>query len=398
VSEWTILPISNLTETSQYGTSAKAGSEGSYPILRMGNITRDGHLDLSDLKYIDLMPSELGKYTTRSGDILFNRTNSAELVGKTAVVREEEPYAFAGYLVRLRTNSLADPHYVSAYLNSPNGKRKLRSMAKSIVGMANINARELSSIRIPVPPLDEQRRIAAILDQADALRRKRREALARLSDLVWANFVDAFGDPLAGAQKWPLSRLGAHLVEVTNGLTRRRTEGDQGDDIVLRLRDIRAGSIEFEDPNRITLSEKEKRKYQVRPDDILFIRVNGNPDYVGRCAQFSGFDEDVFFNDHIMRVRVRRDSINPDFLQTFLNSEAGRRQIAIHKKTSAGQHTINQDGLSQIVLSIPPIDRQDRFSNQSASIRTQIRVAEEHLAHLDALFASLQHRAFRGEL
>src|SRR5580693_509980 len=126
---WPTMLISELTESSQYGTSAKAGDQGSYPILRMGNLTYDGQIDFSNLKYIDLLKSDVGKYTVRSGDMLFNRTNSADLVGKTAVFRENKTYAFAGYLVRIRTNRFADSHYLSAYLNSTLGKAKLRSMA-----------------------------------------------------------------------------------------------------------------------------------------------------------------------------------------------------------------------------------------------------------------------------
>jgi hypothetical protein len=99
------------------------------------------------MKFIDLPATEVDKFTVRNGDILFNRTNSADLVGKTAVFRESNPYVFAGYLVRLRVNEKADPEYVSAYLNSPYGKAILRGMCRSIIGMANINPR--NSARLP---------------------------------------------------------------------------------------------------------------------------------------------------------------------------------------------------------------------------------------------------------
>jgi type I restriction enzyme S subunit len=174
--------IEDITESTQYGTSAKAGDEGAFPILRMGNLTYEGEIDPDDLKYIDLDPSDVEKYTVRPGDILFNRTNSAELVGKTAVVRESG-YAFAGYLVRLRTNHNAHPQFVSGYLNSKRGKAILRGMCKAIIGMANINARELRRIPIPLLPLDVQRAFAARVAEIDKLKAHHRAHLARLDAL-----------------------------------------------------------------------------------------------------------------------------------------------------------------------------------------------------------------------
>jgi type I restriction enzyme S subunit len=157
---WPLMPISSLAAETQYGTSGKAGDKGAFPILRMGNITYAGDWLLNDLKFIDLEGRDVEKYTVRQGDILFNRTNSPDLVGKTAVFRDQRRFAFAGYLVRLRLNEKAHPEYVSAYLNSSHGKATLRGMCKSIIGMANINAKEMCAIRLPVPPIGLQQRFA----------------------------------------------------------------------------------------------------------------------------------------------------------------------------------------------------------------------------------------------
>lgn len=157
---WELKTIDDIAESTQYGTSAKAGETGSTAILRMGNITYTGEIETSNLKYIDIADKDISKYTVKQGDILFNRTNSPELVGKTTVYDNPEPMAYAGYLVRLRTKDQAHPQFVSAFLNSKYGKAVLRGMCKSIVGMANINAKELVSIQIPVPPIDLQRHFA----------------------------------------------------------------------------------------------------------------------------------------------------------------------------------------------------------------------------------------------
>lgn len=169
---WPIKQIGDLLDSVNYGTSGKAGSNGEFPILRMGNVTSDGRIDVADLKYIDLNKVERPKYTVRRGDLLFNRTNSAELVGKTAVFDLEEEFAFAGYLVRARTNKEATPEFISAYLNSGYGKALLRGMAKSIVGMANINAKEMQRIEIPVPTIELQRQFSERLVRVKEMRQK----------------------------------------------------------------------------------------------------------------------------------------------------------------------------------------------------------------------------------
>jgi type I restriction enzyme S subunit len=160
--------IGDLLEDVQYGTSEKASESGAYPILRIGNITNDGKLDLGDLKYINLKDKDVDKFTVRKGDILFNRTNSADLVGKTAVFDVGESFAFAGYLVRARTRDGISPNYISGYLNSKHGKATLRGMAKSIVGMANINAREMQSINILIPDANAQRAYSTALSSINA--------------------------------------------------------------------------------------------------------------------------------------------------------------------------------------------------------------------------------------
>lgn len=194
---WPVGSIRDLIVDAKYGTSQKADvEEGSYPVLRMGNLTYSGRIDTTDLKYLDLKDNEIEKYTVRRGDILFNRTNSRELVGKTAVVMANEVYAYAGYLVRARTNSRANPHYISAFLNSTFGKATLQGMCKSIIGMANINAQEFQNIRIPVPPVDLQNRFGAVLERTEVTRQLLMADLRHATDLFAALSQRAFAGNL----------------------------------------------------------------------------------------------------------------------------------------------------------------------------------------------------------
>lgn len=161
---WKLAKIKDLAKKIQYGTSEKATTEIlEYAILRMNNITYNGEWDFGDLKYINLSSADKEKYLVHKGEMLFNRTNSKELVGKSAAYRNEYPMAYAGYLVKLTPNGRTNSEFISAFLNSKYGKALLKSMAKNIIGMANINAKELGNIKIYVPPLDLQNKFAKII-------------------------------------------------------------------------------------------------------------------------------------------------------------------------------------------------------------------------------------------
>ena len=137
---WEVSSIGGIASDVRYGTSRAAVGGGKYPYLRMNNLTADGKLDLSDLKYIDLPGSELEKCLVHKGDILFNRTNSKEWVGKTALFDLDEDMVIAGYIVRVRVKPYILPSFVVAYMNLPYMKKILKSMAKGAVHQANISA------------------------------------------------------------------------------------------------------------------------------------------------------------------------------------------------------------------------------------------------------------------
>jgi len=192
---WALGTIGDMLESANYGTSAKAGADGAYPILRMGNVTYSGSIKIDDLKFIDLAEKDVGKYTVRKGDVLFNRTNSADLVGKSAVFNQDKVFAFAGYLVRARVTGKHTPEYLSGYLNSIHGKAILRNMAKSIVGMANINAKEMQRIKILLPPKAEQERYSVVLsnigDRRDILTTSLRVQESLFASLQFGAFSGA---------------------------------------------------------------------------------------------------------------------------------------------------------------------------------------------------------------
>lgn len=190
---WEVGVIRDTMESVNYGTSKKACIEKKeYPVLRMNNITYTGRWDFTSLKYMDLEDKELPKYLVHKGQLLFNRTNSKELVGKTAVFRENNPMAFAGYLVRGIVNQRNDPEYVGAFMNMPQTKQYLQKMCKNIVGMANINAKEFQTIPIPLPLLELQQRFASIVESIEQQKSKMQAHLTQLDTLFSSLQQQAF--------------------------------------------------------------------------------------------------------------------------------------------------------------------------------------------------------------
>ena len=182
--QWEYTTIGNISEEVKYGTSSPATPNGRYKYLRMNNMTNDGYLDLSDLKYIDVAANDYEKYVVRKGDVLFNRTNSRELVGKTALFNYDEEMIIAGYIIRVRLKTTADPCFVVRYMNLPEQKDYLRGLCRGAIGQANINAKELQAIPIPLPPLALQQQFAQKIQAIEAQKELVKKSIAETQQLL----------------------------------------------------------------------------------------------------------------------------------------------------------------------------------------------------------------------
>ena len=164
---WEICTIRDIVKDVRYGSSRPAVDGGRYPYLRMNNITYGGELDLSDTKRIDIPDNELDKCAVRRGDVLFNRTNSKELVGKTCVYDRDEMMVLAGFVIRVRVTERVLPEFLSAFLNTDFSKQMLLGMCKTAIGQANINAQEMQNISLYLPPIELQQQFVQFKEQVD---------------------------------------------------------------------------------------------------------------------------------------------------------------------------------------------------------------------------------------
>ena len=190
---WEVVTIGDIVKEVKYGTSKPAVEGGKYPYLRMNNLTPDGHLDLNDLKYIDISEDEIEKCVVRKGDVLFNRTNSIELVGKTAVFDLPDDMVIAGYIIRVRLNERMLPEVLSQYMNLEALKDILRSMAKGAVNQANINAQELQNVKVYLPDMGLQKKFIEMKEQVDKSKVEVQKALDETQKLFDSLMQQYFG-------------------------------------------------------------------------------------------------------------------------------------------------------------------------------------------------------------
>jgi type I restriction enzyme S subunit len=194
---WAVATVGDVLAAADYGSSSKASSDGSgLPMIRMGNVTYAGNLDLADLKYVDLPAEEVERYCLQEGDILFNRTNSKDLVGKTGLWDGSCAAIVASYFIRLRVQRQAvSSHYLWAFMNTAHMKRVLFDTARGAIGQSNINSKELKAFPLPVPPPALQDQFASRCADVSGLTFQHSAATAKAQATFDALLAQAFSPP-----------------------------------------------------------------------------------------------------------------------------------------------------------------------------------------------------------
>lgn len=212
-----LVRLSTLETLVQYGCSKRATEEPSgIPMLRMNNLQGDGW-DLSDLKYVELSARELDTWRLTAGDILFNRTNSKELVGKCAVFNEPGTWVFASYLIRLRVDPRrVRPEFLAAFLSTEAGRAEIDRESRQIAGMSNINAQEIRTLLVPLPPISTQDTLVAALNAARRSRETKRVQIRQEFASLDASLLNVLGIPSGGPAVESLS-FAVSLDEIRTG-------------------------------------------------------------------------------------------------------------------------------------------------------------------------------------
>ena len=291
-------------------------------------------------------------------------------------------------------HDVADRDYLYWALGSIDYDRLVDRAAKG----KTLNKAKLKILKIPLPPLAEQKRIAAILDAADALRAKRREALAQLDTLLQSTFLDMFGDPISNPMGWDVTTVD-RTGSIQGGLqvTSKRLSLSM-ERPYLRVANVFRGFLELDELKTIRLTEAEELRTSLEYEDILIVEGHGNKEEIGRCARWDGSIAQCVHQNHLIRLRCDRLKASPIYVENYINSPGGRRSLTGTSRTTSGLNTISVSKVRGSEIQLPPLDLQHRFAAIVESVEHQKAIQRAHLAELDTLFASLQSRAFRGEL
>ena len=400
---WPTVPLDTVAEVVRGVTFSKADAErdpspGLLPVLRAGNIAQTLNT-ASDLVYVDQRRVS-DKQKLRPKDIVVcTSSGSAAVLGKSAMLNEEWHGSFGAFLATVRTDAdHADPDFVGHYLRSP-GFRMWASNSSGI-GIKNIRASDFKELEIPLPPLAEQKRIAGILDQAAELCRLRTRALEKLNTLRQAIFNEMFGDPAVEIGRWdtfPLAEFASHRDDIKCGPFGTQLLQSEFVDAGVPLWGIKQVNKFFRLPTHEFITEEKFnsiRQYSIEPKDIVMTRKGT----IGNCAVYPDTYPVGLMHSDLLRLRVDPDRHVPEFVadQLRFNRSFGHQLKLI--SGGAIMAGINVSRLKALHAIAPPLELQREYAER---VRTVEKKANSYLKSrevLDALFASLQHRAFRGEL
>jgi len=406
---WHVAPLGDYLSDAQYGASVKGGKSGSYPILRMTNQV-NGSISPANLQYVDISARELETFRVQRGDILFNRTNSFELVGRTAIFDLDGDYVFASYLIRLRTlGAVLDPFFLNVYLNAAETQRRLKSIATRAVSQSNISASRLRKFVIPVPPMVEQRKIAAVVGQVRQALVQQERLIALTAALKNALLHQLFTSGLRGEpqkqtdigpvpESWDVRPLRDVLAaQLQNGAFVRRHQFGDGvcfANVVDMYRDTHLDLARVE---RVRVEPSSARRYSLKEGDVLIVRSSLKREGIGQNCVVGKLTERAIYDCHLIRVTPDQKKIIPEFLSAYWRSPVGRLDLIQRSKTVT-MTTINQMGISGALVPCPNISEQRDIVDLLMTIESKANLHLRVHTALTHLFHTLLHQLMTAQI
>lgn len=333
------------------------------------------------------------------GDILVSSANSWNLVGKCCWVPAlPRSAAFGGFISVLRGDSTrVNKRYLYWWFASERIQALLRSFGQKTTNISNLNIDRCLQLELPLPEIAEQRRLAAILDKADAVRTKRREALAQLDRLAQSIFLEMFGDPITNPNKWPKLALANISLRIQIGpFGSQLHEGDyiEGGIPLVNPTHIRQGRIE---PNlNLTVPEDKYRaleQYHLAEGDLIL----GRRGEMGRCAVVSAKEHGWLCGTGSLFVRPNTTASLPAFLSAVISSQSMRKHLE-NLAQGVTMANLNKNIVGALLIALPPLELQRTYSARIGDVGKLAGLQRMTQSVEQQLFNSLQYRAFRGEL
>ncbi|WP_429814877.1 restriction endonuclease subunit S [Ensifer sp. B1-9] len=395
IAQLTLAEVTDLLTDGTHYTPPNVGK--GVPFLTVKDVSEQG-LDFMNCSRISREEFENARKQNSAptpGDVLFSKDGT---VGKVHLVRETQDFAVLSSLAILRPSRMLAPEYLAHFLRSATAldaatKKKTGSAIRRIV------LRDLATLSIPLPPIDEQKRIAAILDKADQLRKKRRRAIALLDEAINATFWHSYS---RSAQNTRAIRFSDIAINGSGNFG----NGPFGSDLltselqdsgvpVIYIRDIRDGEYKRVSSSFVTETKAEALSSSaVRPGDVLISKVGDPP---GVAAVYPDGEPDGIVTQDVIRIRVNEAICLKEYLRSFLNSSLGKHLIK-SITVAATRARFSLRDLKSIEIPLPSVVEQAMFAKHVAALEREKKQMELMLVQSDILFSSLQHRAFSGQL
>ncbi len=413
-----------LVESVQPGFACGAHNRGGDGVahLRPMNVSSDGKIELSDVKFVPVSEVNRNERWISEGDVLFNRTNSPELVGKTAYYDEIERRAFSNHMTRVRCREdILEPQYCAMALHHLWQIGHFQAVCNNHVSQASISRSVLLDTEIPLPPLAEQRRIVEKVETLLARVQSARQRLARVP-LILKRFRQAVLTAACNGQltadwrdkqslndewhedlpvSWCWKRFGDLIATIRSGTT-AVPQNESTDYPVLRSSSVRPGATDLEDVKFLDESKSTNDANYLADGDLLFTRLSGSIEYVANCAIVRGLNgRRIQFPDRLFCARLM-DPAHARYAEYAFASQIVRRRIEDLAKSSAGHQRISISGVTDQYIPLPPLAEQHEIVRRVDALFRLADAIERRVAaataRADKLTQAILAKAFRGEL
>lgn len=379
-------------------------SKGSFikegiPFISAGNLSGE-ELNPNSFNYIsEERYNLLSNGKVKENDILFCLRGS---LGKFAVVKGIERGAIASSLVIIRNNEKITLNFLKHYLGSPLCQREINQFENG-AAQPNLSAKDLKSFKIPLPPLEEQKRIAAILDKADSVRRKRQQAIQLADDFLRSVFLDMFGDPISNPKGWEVKKLNEISSKIASGNTPKGGSKNYVNEGItfMRSQNVWKNKLLLDDVVYIDEKTHESMsKSSLKHKDILMTktgRINTENSSLGRAALYVGEDGKANLNGHVYFIRLVENILH-EFVVFILTTKEYRDYIRSVCVGGIDKRQLNKDHLEDFPIIYPPVEMQKQFVAKVNIAKEMLDKAKSGLKESEQMFNGLSQKAFSGEL
>lgn len=398
-----LIPIKNVIADKISGEWGDAALEGQgVVVIRTANFLNSGQINFSNLVRREIDKKRVEKKRLISGDIIIEKSGGSptQPVGRVVIFRspDDDTYLCNNFTSILRPNrNEVHPEYLFYVLHDNHKKgRTLRHQNKT-TGIINLKLDRYLDSEIPLPPLDDQVRIAHLLGKVEGLIAQRKLHLQQLDELVKSLFLEMFGDPVRNEKGWDLDSL-ANFGTFKNGLNYGK--GESGVQVrCLGVGDFKALSkiADVSGLSTVTLDSAPPDNYLLRNGDLVFVRSNGNRDLVGRCIAIYPNGEKVAFSGFCIRLRIENPALDSTYVTHLFRASSFRRAL-LPGGQGANIQNINQKNLSELAIPIPSPELQRQFSSAIEKVESLKTRYQHSLTDLESLYGALSQQAFKGKL